>query len=108
MYEDLNGLISHLEPFAKEATTEDAPIARRPSVLKSTGQYLGVSFAESNPMKLVKRSSKPLGNLPLEILSYLASYIDDLIENGQLKVPMQQTLGYNNIAALNDVLTGTD
>jgi putative membrane protein len=34
--------------------------------------------------------------------------MDELCENGQLKVPMQQTLGYNNIAGMNDVLTGTD
>ena len=108
MYGDLGGLVSHLETFAKDATTADTPTPRRPSALKATGQYLGVSFAESNPMKLLKRSSKPLGNLPLEILSYLATYIDDLVENGQLKVPMHQTLAYNNIASLNDVLTGTD
>jgi hypothetical protein len=53
---------------------------------------LGVSFAESNPRKLIKRSNKPLGNLPLEILTYLAAYIDETIEDGKLKIPMQQTL----------------
>jgi ion channel-forming bestrophin family protein len=108
MYEDIEGLVAHLETFAKDATTSDSPSQQRPSALKAAGQYLGVSFAESNPMKLVKKSPKPLGNLPLEILSYIASYIDDLVENGQLKVPMQQTLAYNNISALNDALTGTD
>jgi ion channel-forming bestrophin family protein len=42
-------------------------------------------------MKDIKSSDKPLGNLPLEILMYLAAFIDDMVENGQLKVPMQQT-----------------
>jgi putative membrane protein len=91
-YEDLHGFVGHLETFAGEATTEAAPTRRNPGLLKAMGEYLGVSFAESNPMKLIKKADKPLGNLPLEILSYLASYIDDLVENGQLKIPMQQTL----------------
>lgn len=57
---------------------------------------------------MIKKASRPLGNLPLEILSYLATYTDELIANGQLPVAMQQTLAYNNMAILNDVLVGTD
>jgi hypothetical protein len=99
-YEDLSGLVGHLNTLAREATTPDSPITRRPSALKAAGEYLGVSFAESNPRKLIKKSDKPLGNLPLEILSYLASYVDDLVENGQLRVPMQQTLACESTASL--------
>jgi ion channel-forming bestrophin family protein len=91
-YEDLSGLVGHLNTLAREATTPDAPVARKSGPVRAVGEYLGVSFAKSNPRKLIKRSTKPLGNLPLEILSYLASYIDDLVEHGQLKVPMQQTM----------------
>ena len=60
-------------------------------MFKSVGQYLGVPFAESNPMKAIKKCEQPLGNLPLEILSYLAAFVDDMVDNAQLKVPMQQT-----------------
>ncbi|KAG8631413.1 hypothetical protein KVT40_000553 [Elsinoe batatas] len=108
MYDDISGLVDHIDTFAKEATETDKPTVPRISKLKSTGEYLGISFAKSNPQKLLKKASAPVGNLPLEILNYLASYVDDMIENGQLKVPMQQTLAYNNMAAMNDVLTGCD
>jgi ion channel-forming bestrophin family protein len=91
-YEDLSGLVGHLNTMARDATTPETPITRKSKPMKAIGEYLGVSFAESNPRKLLKRSDKPLGNLPLEIISYLASYIDDIIEHGQLKIPMQQTL----------------
>jgi ion channel-forming bestrophin family protein len=124
-YEDLSGLVGHLNTLAREATTPDTPVTHKSGPLRFIGEYLGVSFAKSNPRKLIKKSTKPLGNLPLEILSYLASYVDDLVENGQLKVPMQQTLACqspahqsaltftnpgvdNNMASLNEVLTGTE
>ena len=111
-YEDISNLIAHLDTFAKTATQEEPDKAqkvfKKRGFFKSVGEYLGVSFAESNPRKALKRAGRPLGNLPLEILSYLASFTDELVANGQLPVPMQQTLAYNNISALNDVLTGTD
>ncbi|KAK3937439.1 Bestrophin, RFP-TM, chloride channel-domain-containing protein [Diplogelasinospora grovesii] len=111
-YEDISNLVQHLDTFAQAATREEPEKAHRhqkkPGFFKSTGEYLGISFAASNPRKAIKKSGRPLGNLPLEILSYLASFTDELIRNGQLSIPMQQTLAYNNLAALNDVLTGTD
>jgi ion channel-forming bestrophin family protein len=89
MYEDLHGLVNHLDTFANEATKADAPVRKKDSPIRKLGQYLGVSFAESNPMRLVKKTNTPLGNLPLEITSYLASYVDELVEGGQLKTPAQ-------------------
>jgi hypothetical protein len=94
-YEDLQYLVSHLDTFAGAATRADPERANerpRPNFFKSTGEYLGVSFAASNPRKVLKKAKQPLGNLPLEILTYLASFTDELIENGQLSIPMQQTL----------------
>ncbi|KUI64006.1 hypothetical protein VM1G_10781 [Cytospora mali] len=109
-YEDLTNLVGHLDTLALHATHETPPTAlpRQHSKLKATGEYLGVSFATSNPRKAIKRAVRPLGNLPLEIIGYIASFVDEIIENGQLAIPMQQTLAYNNLAALNDVLTGTE
>jgi len=111
-YDDISSLVSHLGTFAQAATNEDHDNAqrafRRRGFFKSVGEYLGVSFAESNPRKVVKKAGRPLGNLPLEILSYLASYTDELALSGRLPIPMQQTTAYNNIAVLNDVLVGTE
>ncbi|KAL2127326.1 hypothetical protein VTI74DRAFT_10925 [Chaetomium olivicolor] len=111
-YDDIASLVSHLNTFAQDATRDDHENAqrtlRRHGFFKSVGEYLGVSFAESNPRKAMKRAGRPLGNLPLEILSYLAAYTDELSLSGRLPAPMHQTTAYNNIAVLNDVLTGTE
>jgi putative membrane protein len=104
MYEDLEGYVGHIETFAGEATDENSPTRKSPGPLKAMGEYLGVSFAESNPMKLVKRAEKPLGNLPLEILSYLAASMDDMVDQGQLKTPMHLTLGCKLLPILNTCL----
>lgn len=93
-YGDISSLVGHLDTFAGAATREDPSksIPYKPGFLKNTGEYLGVSFAASNPRKAIKKADRPIGNLPLEILSYLASFTDEIIQNGQLAIPMQQTL----------------
>ena len=109
-YADIQNLVCHLNCFAKEATAAEPELAlpRRKNMFKSVGEYLGVSFAASNPRKSLKKNSHPLGNLPLEILNHLAITLDGLVGNGQLPVPMQQTIAYNNLSMLNDVLVGCD
>ncbi|KAF6834849.1 upf0187 domain membrane protein [Colletotrichum musicola] len=109
-YEDLEHLVAHLQTFAQEATNSDPDKVsmRKKNFFKETGEYLGVSFAASNPRKTIKKASRPLGNLPLEILSHIACLVDRMVEDGQLKVPMQQTIAYNNVALLNDIMTGTE
>ncbi|GAP86756.1 putative upf0187 domain membrane protein [Rosellinia necatrix] len=109
-YEDLVDLVAHIDTLAKEATgdKEVAIASRRHTIFKVVGENLGLSFATSNPRKMLKRSDKPLGNLPLEILCYLTAYADELVANGQLPVAMQQTLLYNNINLLNDVMVNTE
>jgi putative membrane protein len=96
-YDDLAGLVGHLDTYAKAATTPDTMLKLQSGKLKSIGEYLGVPMAESNPRKLLKKANKPLGNLPLEILTYLASYIDEIALDGMLKVPMQQTMACKSI-----------
>jgi hypothetical protein len=90
-YEDLAGLVGHLDTFAKEAHDRTNLQPPKKSSWKAFGEYLGVSFAESNPRKLVKRSKKPLGHLPLEILNHLSAYIDRCIANGTLSVTLHQS-----------------
>ncbi|KKA26319.1 hypothetical protein TD95_003519 [Thielaviopsis punctulata] len=109
-YPDLMHLVSHLDTFAGRATEEIAMhhLIQKKSFFKGVGEHLGLSFAESNPRKALKRACKPLGNLPLEILNFLSHYVDNLVADGKLPVPMQQTIAYNNLAMLNDILTGTE
>ncbi|KAK0728761.1 Bestrophin, RFP-TM, chloride channel-domain-containing protein [Lasiosphaeria miniovina] len=111
-YDDIKNLVGHLDTFAQSATAAEPDQVHHATepvgLLHSLGEYLGVSFLNSNPRKAMKRAKSPIGNLPLEILSYLGSFTDELVLNGQMTVVMHQTLSYNNIVALNDVLTGTD
>lgn len=109
-YEDLVHLVAHLDTYANDATIKDPDKVRqqRPTLQKVMGGYLGVSFAASNPRKAIKRAGHTLGNLPLEILTYLACFVDEMVAKNKLVVPMHQTLAYNNIAVLNDVMMGTE
>ncbi|KHN99734.1 Bestrophin/UPF0187 [Metarhizium album ARSEF 1941] len=109
-YPDLQNLVGHLDTFAKEATNKDASSVAVPkkNFFKGVGEYLGISFAASNPRKTLKKATRPLGNLPLEILNHIAVTIDQMARHDQLQVSMQQTLAYNNLVVLNDVMTGCE
>lgn len=89
-YTDLIGLVGHLDTFAKDAHDPNVVHPRKESVWKKTGEYLGVSFAESNPRKYIKRAKKPLGHLSLEILNHLSAYIDHCVDNGTLSSALHQ------------------
>lgn len=123
-YDDISQLVQHLDTFA-EAATKDMDRPRGKNVFKKVGESLGLSFAQSNPRKEMKKARAPLGNLPLEILNYLGAYIDEISLNGQLPISMQQTsacmfsplpdLCYkadnsldNGLQSLNDVMAGTE
>jgi predicted membrane chloride channel (bestrophin family) len=109
-YSDMQHMIGHLQTFAREATAEQPEKTQPPrkNFFKEVGEYLGLSFATSNPRKMIKKSEKPLGNLPVEILNHLGICIDEMCRNNQLDIPMQQTLAYNNLGFLNDCLTGCE
>ncbi|KAI4866014.1 UPF0187-domain-containing protein [Hypoxylon rubiginosum] len=106
-YDDIVELVDHLDTFAKAATKEHE-MRPKPGIFKAVGENLGLSFAASNPRKLMKKAESPLGNLPLEILCYLTAYVDELALNGQLPIGMQQTAAYNSLQALNDVLVNSE
>lgn len=106
-YSDLENLVAHLDTYAKEATTEQHKKMKAPNKVKRVGEHLGVSFATSNPRKLLKNADKPLGNLPLEILSYLSTYLQCCIEEETLGMPWSIN-AVGCLATMNDVLTGTE
>lgn len=89
-YQDLAGLVNHIDTFAKEADDPTGGTPPKKTPWKVVGEYLGISFAESNPRKLLKRSKKPLGNMPLEIQTYLSAYFESKIVDGTLKLPSVQ------------------
>lgn len=105
-YADLQPLVSHLDTFAKAADRPDEPVKK--NVFKTAGQFLGIPMAESNPRKAVKKAKVPMGNLPLEILNHLSSYMKTIYDNGTFKVSIYQTQSLNALTTMNDVLTGTD
>jgi hypothetical protein len=92
-YDDMRGYVEFLDTFAKEANKgfdTATPNQSKQSKWKRAGEFLGVTFAKSNPRTQLKQTSRPLGNLPLEILIHLQSYFDGIIDNGTLKVPIYQ------------------
>lgn len=108
-YEDLEPLVSHLSTFAADAYDPDSLLIKsRKSSWKVAGEFLGLTFAESNPRKLIKRSKKPLGNLPLEIFTYLSAYFQSIISNGTLPTGAHQSMAMASLSSLNEVLAGTE
>ena len=111
-YEDLIHLIGNLSTFAQDAQDlAPPPQGRNKSMIKRVGEYLGLTFAESNPRKLLKDArarKKNLGNLPLEILSYLSSYMQSIIANKTYDNGPLQGMAMSNIASLNEILTQTE
>jgi hypothetical protein len=87
-YTDISSLIGHLDTYAKAAHKEENLKVEKETPWKKIGEFLGMSVAISNPRKVIKRADKPLGNLPLEVLTYLSSYIEEVSVNGTLKSPI--------------------
>ena len=107
-YDDLEQLVAHLSTLAAEATDPSMPTLKKPSIQKAVGRYLGLTMAESNPRKLIKRSKKNLGNLPLEILTYLSAYMESIMANGTFSNGVHQGMAMANLASMNEVLAGTE
>lgn len=106
-YPDLAPLIGNLHTLAGEADQAKL-LPKKVNSWKATGEYLGITFAHSNPRKLIKRSRDNLGNLPLEVLNYLGAYFEEICSNGQLALPVHQTVSMNQLVQLADILTGCE
>jgi predicted membrane chloride channel (bestrophin family) len=102
---DMQPYITNLNTFAGKTTP---PTKRVSNFKKVAGEYLGLSFAQSDPRKHLKRAEEHQGNLPLEILNHLAITLDQIITNKQLPVSIHQTIAYNHLTTLNDVAVGCD
>ena len=91
-YDDLEQLVSHLSTFAGDAFDPETSELKPKTGWKRGGEYLGLTFAESNPRKAIKRSKKNLGNLPLEVLTYLSAYVRSTVKSGQLPGGVQESM----------------
>ncbi|KAL8786023.1 MAG: hypothetical protein Q9213_003004 [Squamulea squamosa] len=107
-YEDLEQLVAHLSTFAGDAFDPKTSEMKPKTSWKRGGEYLGLTFAESNPRKAIKRSKKNLGHLPLEILTYLSAYVNATVKGGILPSGVQEAMIMANLASLNEVLAGTE
>jgi predicted membrane chloride channel (bestrophin family) len=105
-YDDLKPLVSHLDTFANSADLPD--VNKHQSILQKAGLFLGLPMAEPDPRREIKRSRKPLGNLPLEILTHLSAYLKTIYTNETLTLSIYQTQSMNAVMTMNDVLTGTE
>lgn len=96
-YDDLYELIGHLDTFAKSAWPPELQTRKKFGTCKRVGELLKIPMLRSNPRKELKRAKRPLGNLPLEILTYISSYINAIIEDGTFSLPIAQTHAFNNV-----------
>ncbi|PSN74901.1 UPF0187-domain-containing protein [Corynespora cassiicola Philippines] len=106
-YDDLFDLVSHLDTFAKSAGEPQCK-DKKVRTCKLIAQRLWIPMARSNPRKELKRAKRPLGNLPLEILTYLSAYVNETCNNNTLTLPIAQTHALNNLQSLNEILTNCD
>ena len=90
-YPDIASLVGHLDTYAKAAGKEEHAHEKKKSFFKTLGERLGLPFSISNPRKIIKRADRPLGNLPLEILSYLSAYLEEITATGQMKSTVLQS-----------------
>ncbi|KUJ13418.1 UPF0187-domain-containing protein [Mollisia scopiformis] len=107
-YPDITALIGHLDTFAKSAHKEEHLIVKKKTPWKVVGEYLGLSMANSNPRKEIKRADRPLGNLPLEILTYLSCYVEEVTVNKSLASPVVQGQILTCLAALTDTASSAE
>lgn len=82
----MKDMIAHLHTFAHEAFDHSEECYEQKGYLQAFGEYLGITFAHSNPRKALYQSKKPMGNLPLEILNHLSVWTQTTMEIGNLEV----------------------
>ncbi len=81
----LNDIMSTMDRRMWEST-HFKPVPK----LKRLGQILDLPVAIDNPRSQIKNATRPLGNLPQEMLIYLQSYMDGIIDAKQMPAPIFQ------------------
>lgn len=107
-YDDMRGYVDFLDTYARDANVGVDSTPPKPNQFQRLGEIFGLTIAQTNPRVMLKTAQRPLGNLPLEILTYLQGYIDSIILNGTFKTPIFQVQALTSLSTLNDVLCGTD
>ncbi|KAF3941217.1 hypothetical protein ABW19_dt0205184 [Dactylella cylindrospora] len=111
-YKDLQGLISNLETFAREVHKDgDLPPRKALTTPQRISSYLGITFLEKHPVRRYKayqRAGKHHGNLPLEIMTYLSSYVEMNLLNGTLPVPAYQSMAMTYMSNMMDAVTNCE
>ncbi|KAK6347374.1 hypothetical protein TWF718_005213 [Orbilia javanica] len=111
-YKDLQGLITHLQTFAKDTHHNGGlPPRKILSTSQRISNYLGITFLEKSSThryKAYKRAGKLHGNLPLEIMTYISSYIDSSIGGGNMPISACQSVAMAYLGGMNDALTNCE
>lgn len=105
-YDDLCPFVAHLDTFARAAG--DIPEPEKAQMYKKLGSILRVPMARANPRKTIKQAKRPVGNLPLEILSHLSAYLTEQFDLGTFTLGIAQMQATNNVHDLHGVLATTD
>ena len=108
-YPDLIPYIQNIDTFAKNAYLTDGPLPEECwSSLRRVAVDFDIPGARPDPCARICRGPKYHGNLPVEILVYLSTYVDLLISAGLLpSIPVQIQV-MNALASLTDCLTGME
>ncbi|KAK6528684.1 hypothetical protein TWF694_003928 [Orbilia ellipsospora] len=111
-YKDLQGLISNIQTFAKSAHVDgDIPPRKALTTPQRISSYLGIPFFERSPSKRYKayqKAGRLHGNLPLEIMTYLSSYLEMVVQGGQIPVPAYQSMAMAYMGGMMDSLTNCE
>lgn len=106
-YPDFQELIAPVIKTTMAGQADQSKLkARKRTPAKRVAEYLGLSFAVSNPRKLLKRSDDNLGNLPHEILLHLSAYLEKAMATKQIHGPNK--FFWNDIRTMSEILTGVE
>lgn len=89
-YDDMRGYVDFIDTYSRTANVGVDSRPKQMSKVKEFGEIFGIVPLQDNPRKTLKEATKPLGNLPLEIITYIQGYVDTIIDNGTLKTPIYQ------------------
>jgi putative membrane protein len=108
-YPDLRPYIQNLSTFAKSAYETDGPIpVKKCSSFRLAGQWLGLPGFQIDPAKAFRKGPKYHGNLPLEILTYISSYLNICITNGSMTMVPVEIQVMTAVQSLLECLTGME